>query len=510
MQNEGWSQLFTLLFIAFVVYLIYRRPPWRRDGTAHGTATWASDGEMRRAGLFSGTGLILGRTQNGRLITLPNFCHVLLCGGTGSGKGVGIVIPALLWWFQGSCICFDTKSDNFAATAKRRQRRGQRIIDLAPFGGGADKLNPLDAIQAGPMLVDHARALAESLVVRQGTEPEPHWNESSVIVICGILVFVLSATQSTDRNLNTVREIASDPALLEACADKLIAMKGIPARLGHHIKNLQDKEKSGVMSTVGRHLAFLDSQLVAACVASSTFDVACLCKPGTTLYIRIEPDQLLAQRGLIRCWIATLIRTIGKLGSESAPVLCVIDEASALGSLPALEEALVRGRSTGVRLVLAYQSESQVRAAFPNKPTLIQDNCDTTIYLCPPNGYETAELIAKRLGNRTIEIETFNDNSSNSWQTAGGGESGQSNRGWGRNWSEQGRPLMTPDEVLTMNGNELIAFVRGLNPIWAYRVKWYADPAFGTAFWFPPPLWWLLLMACIGLMWWAVSIARHP
>ena len=512
MHNEGWNQLFTLLVIAVVIYLIYRRPPWRRDAAAHGSAAWESENAMRRTGMFSGTGLILGRTPSGRLITLPSFCHVLLCGGTGSGKGVSIIIPALLWWFQGSSICFDTKGDLFATTAKQRRRRGQRIIDLAPFGGGKDKRNPLDAIRAGPKLVDHARAIAEALVVRQGTEPDQHWNESAVIVICAILVFVLAATENADRNLNTVREIAADPALLDACADKLVAMNGIPARLGHHIQGLQDKEKSGVLSTVGRHLAFLDSELVAAAVASSTFDVASLCQPGTgtTLYLRIPPDQLEAQRGLLRCWITTLIRTIGQLGMESVPVLCVIDEASALGSLPALEEALVRGRSAGARLLLGYQSESQIRAAFPHKPTLIQDNCDTTIYLCPPNSYETADLIAKRLGVTTIEVETFNDNSSTSWQTAGAGESGQSNWGWSRNYAQAARPLMTADEVSTMSGNELIAFVRGLNPIRAFRVKWYADPAFGTAFWLPPPLWWLLLMACVALMWWALQVARHP
>ena len=43
---------------------------------------------------------------------------------------------------------------------------------------------------------------------------------------------------------------------------------------------------------------------------------------------------------------------IGAAGNERAgEVLFLIDEASALGSLSALEEALVRGRSAGVRLL---------------------------------------------------------------------------------------------------------------------------------------------------------------
>ena len=103
-----------------------------------------------------------------------------------------------------------------------------------------------------------------------------------------------------------------------------------------------------------------------------------------TLYLQILPSVSEAQRGLLRCWVSTLIRVIGSSGSEeNNEVLLMLDEASALGSLSALEEALVRGRSAGVRILLAYQSESQVRTAFRDKPTLIYDNCGTQIHMGP-------------------------------------------------------------------------------------------------------------------------------
>ena len=96
---------------------------------------------------------------------------------------------------------------------------------------------------------------------------------------------------------------------------------------------------------MGRHLSFLDSDLVAASL-SSTFLVKDLLKPGTTLFIRYPPDQLEAAKGLLRLWLSSLIRVIGRAGSEaSSKVLFLLDEASWLGSLSALEEALVRGRT---------------------------------------------------------------------------------------------------------------------------------------------------------------------
>src|SRR5437870_1389711 len=113
--------------------------------------------------MLAGKGLVLGRTFSGKLICLPKYTHVFLCGATGSGKGVSFVIPNLLRYFLGSIVCLDFKGDLFAAVAAFRAARGQRIIRLAPFNGGADSFNPLDTIpKDSPLLIDSARALSEA------------------------------------------------------------------------------------------------------------------------------------------------------------------------------------------------------------------------------------------------------------------------------------------------------------------------------------------------------------
>ncbi len=155
-------------------------------------------------------------------------------------------------------------------------------------------------------------------------------------------------------------------------------------------------------------------------------------KPGITLFLQIPPDQLEAQKGLLRCWVSTLVRVIGAVGNEwDGEMLFLLDEASALGSLPALEEVLVRGRSAGVRLLLAYQSDSQVTAAFPRKPTLLYDNCSSQIYLGAASSYETAERLSKILGDWTQVVERYGENESWSW-SGGSQQGGQGSRGSSR------------------------------------------------------------------------------
>ncbi|MFL5241525.1 MAG: type IV secretory system conjugative DNA transfer family protein [Gemmataceae bacterium] len=476
-----------LAFAAIVVVCLYRHR-WKGSGTAFGTASWMSDKALRAWGFLSGHGLILGRTFEGALIRLPQYCHILLCGGTGSGKGVSVIIPNLLSYFHGSVVVFDTKGDLFETTARRRAAKGERIIRLAPFNGGTDAFNALATIpHDSPGLVDSARAMAEALVVRQGTEADPHWNDKSVQVICAVLVLVLLRFKGEDRNLSSVQEIISDPELLKATVKMLQQVGGVPARLGNQLKTLFErdgsgltKEGAGVLSTVTRHLSFLDSDLVAKAVGSSTFDPADLRKPGITLFLQIPPDQLDAQKGLLRCLVSTLVRVIGSVGSEwDGETLFLLDEASALGSLPAIEEAMVRGRSAGVRLLLAYQSDSQIRAAFKDKPTLLYDNCSTQIYLGAASSYETAERLSKSIGEWTQVVESYSENQSYSSQSGGNSQGGgQNSRGTTLSYSVTGRALLRPEEILTLDNDCLLVLNRGMSPILAQRLKWYQDPMF--------------------------------
>ena len=162
-----------MLFWGAVVFAVVAYWCRRRARlTAFGKAEWASDKLLRSWGMLGRQGLVLGRTLGGAMIRIPRYCHVLLIGGSGSGKGIGIIITNLLTYHRGSLVVFDPKSDLFAATATRRQRAGHRIYRFAPFSQGGGGWNMLDTIAAdSPLLIDSARAMAEALVVREGTRP---------------------------------------------------------------------------------------------------------------------------------------------------------------------------------------------------------------------------------------------------------------------------------------------------------------------------------------------------
>jgi type IV secretion system protein VirD4 len=319
-----------------------------------------------------------------------------------------------------------------------------------------------------------------------------------------------------ERNLNSVCELVADPALFAAAVGQLKEMGGIPGRLGGYLSGLRDKELSSVISTANRQLACFTSELVAAMLARSSFDPAAIlrCRPGTTVYFVLPQDQLQAQRGTLRLVVSSFLRLVLQRGAEQAgEVLFLLDECAALGQLDELEQALVLGRGAGVRLMTFWQSADQARVAFKDKPGLLFDNSATQIYFAAAS-YETAERVSKMLGDQTIVLEGYSESvahsASHSSSQGGGGSSHGTQVTAGRNYSEIGRALLRPEEVLAMSREYLIAFLPDVPPVLARRVKWYQEQFTRLTRRAPGRrpgrlLWWLLLAAALALLAWGLS-----
>ena len=90
-------------------------------------------------------------------------------------------------WVDQTGPWVDFKGENARITAKARRAMGHKVVLLDPFKvvtQTPDSFNPLDFIEANsPNALDECRDLAESLVVRTGSDQDPHWNDSSEVNI---------------------------------------------------------------------------------------------------------------------------------------------------------------------------------------------------------------------------------------------------------------------------------------------------------------------------------------
>ena len=516
-----------------VALLLFAAIAWGHRGSwvssgAYGTARWMGLADLWRAGMLVSSGWIMGRADladppsrgfglrcllspsvsakmacklffravrrkaDRSLIRIRDGTHALTIAPSGAGKSVAVLIPNLLSYIC-SCVVIDPKGELYKATAEyRRTVLGHRVFRFDPMGvagsvDGSATMNPLDFIDIiSESMIDDVRDQADSLVLQKGTETDPHWNQWTIVVLAAFMAFVCGCeANDAKRNLSLVRDIvASRPVYKDALKTMrtVTGFGGVIARLGMGMTWLIDREEGSVMSSVQRHTSWMDSPAVARSLATTTFDPRLLRTGKVTVYLILPHNLLKTLAPLMRLWLSTILRVITKgEASEKSPVLFLIDEAANIGKVPALLEAVILLRGYGIRIWLFFQSLEQLKTTYGEHAPVILDNMGTQQYF-GINSYQIAEELSKRLGNETILVKTENGGGSESRPTGGGGKDsggGSKSRSWGWSTSEITRPLMRPEEILTMPDDIAFVFHKSLPPIAASLVRYYEAPEFG-------------------------------
>jgi type IV secretion system protein VirD4 len=516
-----------LAILGFVAVWALMRKRIRPVLTAHGTARWAEEDDLRRAGMLDDApGLIIGRLDSasrnslasgiaailnrrlnsffacrqflgalnpkwgGRssLIKLTRSVHTAVFAPTGAGKGVSCVIPFLLDCRE-SCVVVDFKGDLARITADyRREVLGQRVVILDPFNvvtQSCDTFNPLDFMdRSARTVMDDCRDLANSLVIRTGEEKEPHWVDSAEAWIAGLIATVVEYGDADDRSLQTVRELQVDPqarALAIKALSESDAWKKKLRRLGQDMSDFGGDELGSVKTTVSRFLRFLDTLTIDESTRTSSFDPGELTRGKMTVYLVLPPEHADTQSPLLRMWIDAMLRAVVRGGlQERNKVHFVLDEAAAIGHLNSIDKAVDKYRAYGVRILFILQSVGQVKNNFPKpgQDTTFLSNVNQVFFAV--NDMETAEYVSKRLGDETIVVASGGTSSGDSRQYSNQGHSSGRSTNSNDNWALQSRRLFKPEEILVLPERIAISFVSNVRrPVCSTLTRYFENDAGG-------------------------------
>lgn len=465
----------------------------------HGSAAWATLRDAINVGRLFNRGMVSADSYGfalGRFPGAPDnldprlryMGHVLTCARNGSGKGVGVVVPALLE-YPGSAVVLDIKGENYAVTARARRGMGHAVFLVDPFavtGGTPFGFNPLDRFDlSDPDLVSKASSLVEMIVVADGAQDgnSAHFNESAKDLLRGLIVYACSLRDPACRTLGEVRRILTLPMstadgresfvghLSDMSADPSLAF-GLPARAANSfLGKATTPEGSGVLSTAQRHTSFLDDPRIAAALARSDFSFAELKAKPMTVYVVMPPATLAAQSRFMRILVDAAYAAItATQGAPKYNVLFLLDEFSQLGRMEAIEKAISLVRGYGARFWIVIQGLDQLKGVYPRWQTFLT-NAANQFFGVGDN--ETAKYVSDMLGQATIEFRTVGDSASSSLQ--GGGTSGTSS-------SQQlaGRSLLTPDEVIRSKG--AIVVIPGERPYRLDLMSYLRDPEYAGLF----------------------------
>ena len=252
--------------------------------------------------------------------------------------------------------------------------------------------------------------------------------------------------------------------------------------LGGNLAWLTDRELNSAMSTVLRHVKWMQSPLVKASLQSSSFDPRTLRDQPATLYLVLPAEFITVMQPLLRIWIGNILRVVTRRGAiESDSILFLIDEASQLGgNMRAVEDAVRLYRGYGIRCWFFWQAQDQMKECFGERANIIQANMDVTQYFGISDN-TTAEGIKQRIGEATIEDTSVNDTTSRTRPTGPSGphpQPGSVSESTSVTTNNIARYLFHASEIMRLPETICLIFVNSHPVIAARLVRWYADPEF--------------------------------
>ncbi|MDA3888025.1 MAG: IncP-type conjugal transfer protein TraG, partial [Allgaiera sp.] len=363
--------------VGVAIFMSVLRAREASEVDTYGSARWADQKDVKNAGLFDPSGVVLGKLDQ-HYLRHDGPEHVLCFAPTRSGKGVGLVVPSLLTW-PGSAIVHDIKGENWQLTAGFRARHG-RVLLFDPTDTKSDAYNPLLEVRRGEWEVRDVQNIADILVDPEGSlEKRNHWEKTSHALLVGAILHVLYA--EADKTLAGVANFLSDPkrsieaTLLAMMATAHLGAAGahpVIASAARELLNKSGNERSGVLSTAMSFLGLYRDPVVAQVTQRCDWRIAQLVESDdpVTLYRVEPPSDINRTKPLIRL----ILNQIGRRLTEDLHgqtrhhrLLLMLDEFPALGRLDFFESALAFMAGYGIKSFLIAQSLNQFEKAYgPN------------------------------------------------------------------------------------------------------------------------------------------------
>ena len=474
----------------------------------HGTARWATPGEIKKTfrsvpfqpalwrkgeRLPSAQGLVLGCTgKKGQLTALVDSddIHCLMIGASGVGKTAFFLYPNLEYACASGMSFFasDTKGDlarNYGAIARDCYGYQVAVVDLRnPTRSDGYNLLTLinhymDVCRKDPTNLaarakaeKYAKILSKTIINPDGENfaQNQYFYDAAEGVLTAVTLLLaeylppkrIHGELRERRHIVSVFKLVQEliaPSILPGKNEFQLLMDRLPEE--HKAKwfsgsalTAAEQSMASVMSTVLSRLnTFLDSELEQVLCFDSAIDAESFASKRSAIFL-ILPEEDATKNFMAGLMIQTLSRELFSVADEHDGKLPnrVVFFCDELGTMPAFDilPLFSAGRSRRLTLVPIIQSIAQIEKNYGKEGAeIIMDNVQDTIFGGFAPNSQTAEVLSKALGSRTVM-------------------SGSISRG--KNDTSQSlqmieRPLMTPDELKSIPKGHFIVMKTGTHPM---------------------------------------------
>ena len=448
-----------------------------RRGEEYGSAKWGNEKDIRP---FIDPdpfyNIILSKTE--RLTMNPKMKkfslnrnkHVVVYGGSGSGKTFSLVKPNLMQCHS-SYVLTDPKGTLLPETGNLFYKKGYRIkvldtVDLEK----SMRYNPFHYIKQPKDILTLANTLQKNLKPPEsGPSADPFFDQAALLWLHAAIGYLWYEAPEEEQNIPTLLElleaddVREDDEGYKNAVDMLFEElenkdpRHFAVKQRKKYKKAAGKTAKSILITLGAMLSPFDIPEVRNLVTGDELEIDTYGDKGqkAILYVIISdtdttynfiPAILFTQMFHVLCYKAD--KEMG--GRLETPVQFILDEFANIGMIPGFKTLIATIRSRLMSVIILLQTKSQLKDLYKEAAETIIGNCDTSIFL---GGQEqsTLEEYEKTLGDETID--TFNDSKTYS-----------TNESTGLNYQKLGRKLLNLNELKTMDRNRCIVTISGVPP----------------------------------------------
>lgn len=470
----------------------------------YGTARFASEAEIKRTfaqvpyepalwrqgkhlpevqgivvgGLFSRTG-VTALVDSGDI-------HLLMIGAAGVGKTANFLYPCIEYACASgmSWLCTDTKGDlfrNYAGIAQKYYGYQTSILDLRnPTCSDGDNIlgmvnkymdlyleNP-ENLAVKAKAEKYAKITAKTIISSGGGDASSYgqnafFYDAAEGLLTSVILLISEYCPKEQRHIVSVFKLIQDllaPSPVKGKNQFQLLMQKLPA--DHKAKwfagaalNTAEQAMASVLSTAMSRLnAFLDSEMEQILCFDSTMDTETFCNSKSAIFI-VLPEEDSTKYFMVSLFLQQIYREMLSIADEHGgklPNRVVIfgDEIGTIPKIESLEMLFSAGRSRRISMVPIIQSFAQLQKNYGKEGSeIIVDNCQGVLFGGFAPNSESAEILSKALGNKTVlsgSISRGKNDPSQSLQMIG-------------------RPLMTPDELKSLPKGHFILAKTGCHPM---------------------------------------------
>jgi type IV secretion system protein VirD4 len=396
--------------------------------------------------------------------------HGLVFAGSGGFKTTSVTVPTALKW-GGSLVALDPSNEVAPMVVEHRRNAGRDVFILDPRDPSTG-FNVLDWIgRFGGTKEEDLVAVANWVVTdtgRQASIRDDFFRASALQLITALIADVCLSghTEKEKQHLRQMRANLSEPEpklreRLQAIYDNS-GSEFVKENVAPFIA-MTPETFSGVYANAVKETHWLSYPNYAALVSGSSFATDAITSGKIDIFVNLDLKTLESHPGLARTIIGALLNAIyNRDGKVEGRTLFLLDEVARLGYLRILETARDAGRKYGISLVLLFQSIGQMREAYGGRDATSKwFESASWVSFAAINDPDTADYISRRCGNTTVEVDQLNRSS----QMSGSSRT--------RSKHLAARPLILPEEVLRMRGDEQIIFTAGNAPLRCGRAIWF-------------------------------------